>query len=171
MNFQTHGPFEFNEWSPEGVRAFYRVFTAERPELESAIGVYVVAVKRGKKLIPYYVGKTDKRSFGKRLKEHFDSGMLERLFGQFGKIYFFLIPRVTPTGKIKKPNGKVLDSINHLEFALIGTCLLQNPDLLNKKQRVFHANFQVPGYINRDVKNENKSAKHFADMLGAPDKA
>jgi hypothetical protein len=171
MSFQTYGPLEFNDWSPEGVRAFYAELTKQHPRLESAIGVYVMAVKKGKKLVPYYVGKTDRRSFGHRLREHFDGEMLDALFHQFGKVYFFLIARVTRAGGMKKPSGKKSNSIDHLEYQLIGTSLLKNPDLLNEKLKQTHMKLRVPGYINRDTKTENRSAKLFAEMLGVSSKA
>jgi len=167
MSFQTYGPFECNDWSPDGVDAFYAVFTKEHPGLEAAIGVYVIAVKKGKKLVPCYVGKTD-RSFGHRLKQHFDGEMLDALFHEHGKFYFFLIARVTPAGRIRKPSGRPSNTIDRLEYQLIGTSLSKNPDLLNKQLKKNHTKLRVPGYINRDTKTENRSAKLFAEMLGMP---
>jgi len=171
MSFQTCGPFELDDWSSDGVDAFYAAIKKEDPHLVTAIGVYVIAIKKGKKLIPYYVGKTDKRSFGHRLKEHIDGEKVEPLFHQFGKVYFFLIARLTPGGRMKKPSSKGSNTIDRLEYALIGTSLLKNPDLLNKTQRKSHANLRVPGYMNRDAKTENKSAKLFAEMLGMSNEA
>ena len=171
MSFQTYGPLEFNDWSPEGVRAFYAELTKQHPRLESAIGVYVMAVKKGKKLVPYYVGKTDRRSFGHRRREHFDGEMLDALFHEHGKFYFFLIARVTPAGRIRKPSGRPSNTIDRLEYQLIGTSLSKNPDLLNKQLKKNHTKLRVPGYINRDTKTENRSAKLFAEMLGVSSKA
>jgi hypothetical protein len=172
VKFSTYGPFQLTEMSPEGVRALFESINATKANLQYAIGVYIFATMDSKgKLIPWYVGKTDK-GFGRRLRNHLDAGKFHHLQSDSGPISVFLIARVTPSGRLKKKvTGRTrgrsgLKSIDRLEFALIGTCLLLNTDLMNKSEKNFHTSMHVPGYLNSPVSSRNKSATELAKMLG-----
>ncbi len=96
-----------------------------------------MAVRTGDKLVPIYVGKTD-RGFAKRLHTH-------SIFKKIGEhypdkdVHLFLIARVTPkSGKFitmkrrvtlagERGGVKKSTANTELEFLLIGSCLRANP--------------------------------------------
>lgn len=139
MNFSTYGPFVLEELASPGPEKLFDAIQAARPDLQLqyGIGVYIFASRNAVgHLIPWYVGKT-KNEFGKRLIQHIRSGKFEELISEVGQLSLFLIAHVTNSGKIRKATQRTKDSagikaINQLEFALIGSCLSMNPNLLNK---------------------------------------
>ena len=60
-----------------------------------------------------------------------------------------------------------LKSIDRLEFALIGSCLAKNSDLLNAQEKVFHKWLTVPGYWNSHPDDYDDAALQLARMLGS----
>ena len=168
MNFETYGPFALREWSNEARDELYADIEAAKEGLQDSIGVYIVACKQGAKLLPWYVGKTH-NGFGIRLKRHFFDGPFKTAYERNGNLSLFLIARASPNGRLKERKKgqpvKQLKSIDQLEFALIGTCLVQDPELLNKQEKTFHQSIIVPGYLNSPSR-EDKSAKSLAKLLG-----
>jgi len=164
MNFVTYGPFELDEWSPEGIDALYEKFEAKQKGLKFSVGVYIVGCIENGVLKPWYVGKSDK-NMGGRVFKHFNA-FLEDLYKKNGNLQFFLIPHITKQGRLKKSskNG-YRKAIDRLEFALIGSCLGCNPKLLNKQEVTFHSNMKVPGYWNSPSTEHDSSAKALAKML------
>ena len=172
MNFTTYGPFQLKEMSKTGIDELYQDIKTINADLQFAVGVYVVAAKDAKgRLVPWYVGKTGKE-FGARLRQHFDAEKFHALSSKSGSLFVFLLAHVTNSGKIKKvtdsaKRGLNLTAIDHLEFTLIGSCLLKNPDILNKSGKSFHASIYVPGYLNSPPDKRDEAAQSFASMLGA----
>jgi hypothetical protein len=179
MNFSTFGPFPMSEWSQEGLKTFWdKTDTVQKrldypTGLNKAIGVYIVALEGvGGALIPWYVGKTD-NGFGIRFKQHLRGARFASLFSKNSPaVKVFLIARVTSSAKLKRVTrkmreGKGMKSIDRLEFALIGSCLARNPDLVNKREKKFHGGLHVPGYWNSNPKNYDLAARKLAKMLKA----
>jgi hypothetical protein len=170
MNFSTYGPFELREMSPAGIDKLFESIKKTDKNLQYAIGVYIVAAKDNDgELIPWYVGKTD-NEFGKRLIQHFDGARFYKLAAERGPLSFFLIARVTPSGRLKKVTARMretpgLKSIDRLEFALIGSCSSRNSELLNKREKSFHTIMHVPGYWNSSVEHYDDAARELAGML------
>ena len=171
MNFLTFGPFELEEISAVAVDKLFGVVNAEKGGLADAIGVYIFAKRSGRgKLIPLYVGKTD-RGFFRRIRPFLDK---ERFAGSLSKgdrINIFLIAHATSSKKLKKVTPKMRDSqrgmksIDQLEFALIGSCIELNPELINKRESRFLRTLHVPGYWNSPAQERDASAKKLAAML------
>jgi hypothetical protein len=170
MNFLTYGPFEFEELSPEAIRQTFQDIDAAMKDLQYAIGVYIFAVREGKGFKPLYVGKTD-RGFGGRIRKHLDDHRFDGHISKSERLNLFLIARATSPKKLKKVTPKMreskkgMKSINELEFALIGSCIGLNSDLLNKSESTFHTKLHVPGYWNSPVEERDAAAKKLAGML------
>jgi hypothetical protein len=170
MNFATYGPYELKEWSRNGIHALFDEAVEEQDGLNKAIGIYIISTRNRKgKLIPAYVGKTV-NSFGKRFLEHYGSNKFHHLFSEKSSVHVFLIPRITGKGKFVKSTAKLkksgLPSIDRLEFALIGSCLAQNSELINVRDATLHKTFHVPGYWNSKPKDFDNAARELATMLG-----
>jgi hypothetical protein len=126
-----------------------------------------VAELRSGELVPWYVGKTDK-GFGIRFRQHLAGRKLAPLFEmKVVAIRVFVIALVTSAGKLKRKLSAAgfVRSIDRLEFALIGSCLEKNKNLINTKEKVFQKGLHVPGYLNSEPKNYDESAQQLAKML------
>lgn len=171
MNFLTFGPFELKEILPDAIDNLFLEIKAAREGLPEAIGVYIFAKRSGRgKLIPIYVGKTD-RGFGRRIRHHLDHDRFDGGLSEGDRLNIFLIAGATSSKKLKKVTPKMRDrkygmkSIDALEFALIGSCIELNPKLMNKSERRFHGTLHVPGYWNSPAYERDASAKKLAAML------
>ena len=131
-------------------------------ELQRGVGIYVVAAKAASgDALPWYVGRTC-NELGARIVQHYESNKFRKLLHQLGPLLFFLLPRATHRGHVIVPARKdrrdLVKPIRQLEFALIGTCLNLNPELLNKQEATFHKAMHVPGYI-----DDGASDRDFSD--------
>jgi hypothetical protein len=171
MKFEPHGPFTLPRVNG-GVdrnmkRSFWKSVEESCPSLPSAVGCYIFAIKAAKGFTPWYVGKTEKLSFG---SETWQSGKL-LLYGEVirkydkGKPVLFLLAKLTGKGKFTKPiKRRNSGSISALEEMLIGTCLQRNKELVNKKLVRYRA-MHVPGYLNDQQGKRTKRAKDLASLL------
>jgi len=177
--FETLGPFELTR--KEGVveASSLNQIWKEPRDLRYGVGVYIIASRKRGKLVPWYVGRSD-RGFASRLNRH---SIFEKIYSKVkrGSLFLFLIARVTTkTGSLKKALRRhvesgdsfrsfsaKLKSINRLEFALIGSCMAQNEDLLNLQEKAFHRGLIVPGYLNDSNETLTSPAEELGKMLGA----
>lgn len=175
--FKTLGPFELKVENGQLDKTTLRAIWKGNKGLRYGIGVYILTVQVGKRLIPIYVGKTN-RSFGSRLGQHSIFSKVSDSF-EGKKLLLFLIPRVTSkkgdlvrakrkfieNGEGIRSQVKGLKSIDQLEFALIGTCIAQNENLLNKQEKTFHQGLIVPGYLNDESEELTESSSKLKRML------
>ena len=181
--FDTLGPFPLKRkkgWVDiDDVDAFWASSELEKHEgIDSAIGVYIIATRKGDAPPkPWYVGKTE-RGFRRRFLEHVKHGtafnpVAEHAYN--GHLQVFLLVRKNSTGHFAKAHPypasrptvakkKRHKSIDRLEFALIGACYVKNKKLLNVSQRTFHATLHVPGFLNSAGKPSN-AARLLKSML------
>jgi hypothetical protein len=152
MKFLTFGPFELEKNEPAAIRAFFTRIEEAKENLEKAIGVYIFAIPNDKnELVPLYVGKTD-RGFGGRIRKHLDNHKFDEHVSRQCRLNLFLIAKSTSSKKFKKVTLKMRESkkgtksINELEFALIGSCIELNQNLINKSESTFHRTLRVPGF-------------------------
>ncbi len=180
--FRTLGPFELKRDGNRIERGALQALWSPHQHSEGrvyryAIGVYVIAVKQGRKLLPLYVGKSN-RGFANRLNRHSIFSDIPKQYD--GKsLFLFLIARVTSereeyrtarptvvkTALGERRGSQKLRTIDELEFALIGTCLSINPNLLNKHEKSFLNSLRVPGYRNDSDQDLDQSARSLRDML------
>jgi hypothetical protein len=170
MKFEPHGPFELPR-SNGGVdrsrkNSFWELVDKSHASLSSAVGCYIFAIKAGKGFTPWYVGKTEKLSFG---SETWQDGKL-LIYGEVirkyekGKPVLFLLPKLTNKGKFSKPTTRRIGAVAALEEMLIGTCLHRNRELLNKKMTRYKA-MHVPGYLNDQPGARTLEARDLALLL------
>jgi hypothetical protein len=183
-HFKTVGPLELKRTVGRvdrvGLAALWKRANAEVPGLARAVGVYVLATSKGDILTPWYVGKSD-NGFKNRLSEKHHAFDLIADSQPKGNLYLFLLVKVSAKKGVlaKPPKKKFLEfgdefksrrkprkSINRLEFLLIRSCLLCNPELVNAKEKTFYAGLVVPGYLNHEQDDLSDSAMSLARMLG-----
>ena len=148
-------------------KAFWEMIEESHPSLPDAVGCYIFAIKAAKGFTPWYVGKTEKLSFG---SETWQDGKL-LLYGEVIRKYakgtpvLFLLAKITTKGKFTKATKRRnLGSVSALEVMLIGTCLERNRELLNKKMVRYRA-MHVPGYLNDQPGKRTKNARALAKLL------
>jgi hypothetical protein len=172
VKFEPYGPFrlprsngDFDRTS-EKKRVFWKKVEAQVPSLPDAIGCYIFALKAGKGVRPWYVGKTEKASF----KNETWQPQKLLIYGDVirahkGTPELFLLAALTPEGWFKKPKTRGSMSISALEEMLIGTCLQRNRGLINKRATRFPKTLLVPGYVNDPPGRRPKNASALAQLL------
>ena len=170
MKFDIHGPYwlarrhgliaataddkrEYWEWVEEYV-----------PGLSDACGCYVFTINAGRGRLPWYIGKSERRSFKKECLDHHKINHYNTATAQRqGTPELFFVPQLTSTGKFRKPtqsnNGR--KAIVALELLLIGIAHVRNPNLLNIKGVKMYRDLEVAGFLNSNVKKNSSDAKMF----------
>ena len=156
LKYKTFGPFDIERDSGRLAESALENFWAARGRdsqsgLDGAIGVYVIVVqaKKNSSAKPWYVGRTDRQSFKKRLTQqqlHFRQ-VLEK--AKRGKLQIYLLALQTP-GKsaFRKPTKTKISSNDWLESLLIGSCLNCNKHLVNASKVRHLKTLVVPGFLN-----------------------
>ena len=170
--FHPYGPFEIPTLDrvPDRKRLneFWDMVEECEPGLSSAIGCYIFAVRAGRGIRPWYVGKTDRLGFR---REAFQAPKL-LIYGEVlrprkrGTALLYLIARHTPGQKFMKRKTNENKVIGRLEEMLIGSSLLRNPDLANKRTTKHFREMRVPGYMNDAAGARSRPAKNLAKLLG-----
>src|SRR6266704_3638450 len=137
--FEPFGPFEMPVHGSLIDRRreseFWGNVEAAQDGLSDAVGCYVFAIRAGKGMKPWYVGKSEKTSFRREAwTPHkllvFSEGM--QMLKKGTPVLFFVAKRTTG-GRFAKAGKNGISSVHSLEELLIGTCLLRNSRLLNKR--------------------------------------
>jgi len=153
MLYAVYGGFEILR-KPNGHGLFNSEFwkTVESNEagLSSACGCYVFAIRNAGNFKPWYVGKTERRTFRNECFEPTKINYFnEALANRKGAAILFLLARLTASKKkFSKPTGGSYHDVDFLESMLIGKALEKNPDLLNVRKTKLLRDMQVPGVIN-----------------------
>jgi hypothetical protein len=191
-HFKPFGPFEISRTdetlAPDALADMWQHANAQRKGLSKGIGVYIIAAGDGKTLTPWYVGKSD-TGFKSRLSEKHHAFNVIAESKARGNLYLFLLAKVsTKRGTLSKPlKKKLIDadddvyksdeadglrsrrrsrrSIGKLEFLLIGRCLERNPELVNDKDKSFHAGLVVSGYLNDRNAEPSDTVRSLRIML------
>lgn len=170
--FEPYGPFRLPrsngdfDRTPEKKKAFWKKVEVHAPSLPDAIGCYIFALKAGKGIRPWYVGKTERANF----KSETWQPQKLLIYGEVirahkGTPMLFLLAALTPEGWFRKPTTRRSMSISALEEMLIGTCLQRNNRLINKRATRFPKTLRVPGYINDPPGRHPKNAGALARLL------
>ena len=145
-------------------------FNDAEPGLNDASGVYIFAKEVDEKLIPIYVGQTQKDSFGGRIPHHFNQPANQKLADcwndPFAEVKLFLIALLNGADHFENAREDT-ESIVRLEDLLIGSCFEVNRDLFNVTGVRFYREIRVPGYLNSRPGEEDygDSAVSLAMML------
>jgi len=156
MNFQVHGPYEVPrvkgliDNSAASKKKFWAIIRKSVPNLPEACGCYIFTIKAKRGSLPWYVGRTTKRTFiGEALGAHQVNHYNQALGKKVGvKPQLFFISKLTPSGRLAKPSGNSHKDIEFLETFMFGVAIKRNPNLRNAKSTKFLRNLMVPGIIN-----------------------
>lgn len=172
MNYKIYGPFTIpsrgNNRSyliyKEDINNFWSSVHSEHQGLKDACGCYVFAIRAGRGIKPWYVGKAQKQSFiSEVFTDHKMRTFAEIMHNMHGTPVLFLISRLTNAQRFAKPSEKHKD-IDFLETWLIADAIRKNKKLSNKKKTKFLKEIQVETYLNSN-KKKNSSEKAFNLMF------
>jgi hypothetical protein len=169
VRFKTFGPFLVNADIQNKSDDLAVQFDSAKKGLNNASGVYIFAYKQNGMLVPIYVGKAQKQSFGSRIAQHLNGlKFAEFLDDRAKELSIFLVARVDENDSFliaKVAADDEFTIISELEFSLIGSCAAVNPRLLNlhslKHPEVVH----MPGYTSPITDSGDRSARALASML------
>jgi hypothetical protein len=148
-------------------RDFWDKVAKADDDLPGACGCYLFALQNGNNIVPWYVGKTEKRTFqdescGATQINYYN----EVLVDHNGTPLMFLPPKLTGSGaKFAKPSPNGHRDIDFLETLLIGMALEKNKNLLNVKKTALLREMVVPGVINSPQARPKSEAEHLRNAL------
>lgn len=171
MKFDVYGGFEIKrKKNGHGMfdKDFWRGVNSSDPKLPGACGCYVFALRHGKNVVAWYVGKTEKNTFE---KECFQATKInyynEVLADHTGKPVLYLLPRLTNSkNRFSKPTSSGYRDIDFLETMLIGMALERNGELMNVKKTKLLRDMVVPGIINSSPGKPTSAIKSLKVALG-----
>jgi hypothetical protein len=172
ITFETYGPFAVpikdRALDKSREAAFWSSVEEAAPGLSGAIGCYIFAVRAGRGMRPWYVGKTDRAGFKREVFQDNKFRLYFEILRQRkrGTALLFFIARHTPRGRFAKVSVNENRAISTLEELLIGTALTRNPKLINKRATKHFREIQVPGYMNESAGARPKDARQLATLLG-----
>ena len=149
------------------IREFWEEVECKDEGLSSAIGIYIFSIRAGRGILPWYVGKAEKRGFISECFQahkitHFDNCIASRK----GTPLLTLIPKFTKNDMFAKPNGNIHSDISTLEKMLIGSCLQKNKDLVNARDTKLFKEMVVNGYLNSPQGGVSNGIKEFKQIIG-----
>lgn len=124
---------------------------------------------RNQGLVPWYVGKTEKRSFETGC---FQSGTREAYNlvlnrTKRGTPLLFLLSRLTGAGdQYAKPTSSRFRDAGYLETRLIAIAFKRNPELLNIGTTSFLSHMLMPGIVNGRKGDATKAVTDLRTALG-----
>jgi hypothetical protein len=172
ITFEPYGPFkvpiESGGIDKSREREFWDTVEDTNPGLSTAVGCYLFAIRAGRGVRPWYVGKTEKAGFKKEVfQDHKFRLYWEILKGRRkGTALLYFLAKHTHGGRFAKPSANGHSSIGILEELLIGTSLLRNSKLVNKRTTKHFRELQVPGYMNETPGARSQKARELAKLLG-----
>jgi hypothetical protein len=176
MKYTVHGPFEMPKKSnglidanSKSLRAFWNDVRKKVPDLPTASGCYLFAVRAAKGYRPCYVGLAEKQSFEKEcFTDHKKTVYNDAIAMRKGTPVLFLIARRTGNGRLASPRKgakKMPKEISVLEDMLIAVCVGKNPELLNVKKTKLLREMVVPGLINTPKGKPTVPEKQFKQAV------
>lgn len=178
MKFSVFGPFEvlrkngLIDLSVGAKRAFWSVVEEHSPGLSSACGCYVFVVKAKRGSLPWYVGRTTRRTFkgealGAHQANHYNYALMTDNRAKIGvKPHLYFLAKETPTGRFAKPSQNSHADIEFLETFMFGVGLNRNARLRNAKDTKFLKSIVVPGVVNSPQRPPKLSELSLKAALG-----
>jgi hypothetical protein len=178
VKFSVFGPFEaprqngLIDLSAEAKRAFWSEVEDACPGLSSACGCYIFVVKAKRGALPWYVGRTTKRTFkgealGSYQAHHYNFALTNGNGQKVGvKPHLYFLAKETPTGRFAKPSQNSHADIEFLETFMFGIGLNRNGKLRNSKDTRFLKNIVVPGVVNSPRRRPRPAESSLKVALG-----
>lgn len=174
MKYSVHGPFELGKQKENGLvkcskdekADFWSSVEKDCSSLPSACGCYLFAIRAGKGIKPWYVGRSTSQTFEKEcFAPHKIKIYHEALASKKGTPVLFLVAKRTNGGKFVKPGKNSHEATEYLETLMIGAALEKNPKLMNIKKTKYLKEMCVPCLINTPQGKPSPSAKAFKEAL------
>lgn len=174
MKFSIHGPYKLPrsgktmDHQAAAKRDFWNKVDGKE-DISSGCGCYIFAMRAGKGVRPWYVGKAEKQAFyGEVFAAHKLNIYNSVVANQKGTPVLFLILKRTSKNKLKKPtknkNGNKF--ISELEILLIGAAYRKNKKISNIKNSVTLKKMIVPGFMNSTHGANKGSVRGFKTLVG-----
>jgi len=166
VDFTPHGPFELQYDRTTKGTAFdtdHLWSDSEAGHLKKSLGCYILAVKVGKSVLPFYVGLT-RASFG---REIFNGSNLRKYHAALGsgkkyRVLLFLIEHP------ERKKASETQFIGEVEDFFIATAFARNPALKNSKGRP-QPKWRVP-HVTAPAKGKpTKAARALREVMGFDD--
>lgn len=170
--FEPYGPFKVpiqrGGIDKSREREFWDAVEDVAPDLPNAVGCYIFAIRAGRGVRPWYVGKTEKAGFRKEVFQDHKFRLYWEILKdrRKGTALLYFLAKHTGSGRFAKPSTNGHSSIAVLEELLIGTSLLRNSKLVNKRTTKHFKELQVPGYMNETPGARSQKARELATLLG-----
>ena len=132
MNYEVYGGFEIPREKKTRLGDFHKSFWMDVEDVQNACGCFIFSLRNGENIRPWYIGKAERQPFRRECfspAQKFTYNQV--LVKQRGTPLLFLLPRLTPKGKLCKPTKKRYNDIEFLETMLIGIAIKKNKDLMN----------------------------------------
>jgi hypothetical protein len=175
MNFESCGPFSF----PRQRNGHWRKQFWERVEeywegLSKAVGCYAFCIDNGRRVRPWYVGKTladggfQDEVFTSHKLNHYsnilDPGGEEKSYRR-GHPCILLFPLVTTSWRLSNNRSNSEPYIDWLETALIGMALSKNPEIANSSKTRFHREVYVNGLFGSQYQGRPSDSANYVKRV------
>lgn len=174
VKFSVYGPFNLPrhnrliDTSAKAKRLFWADVEAKISGLSEACGCYIYVVRAKRGALPWYVGRTTKRSFkfeaiGAYQANHFNQAIVQKV-GVKPQLYF--LAKETPKGRFAKPSKNSHTDVEFLETFMFGIALNRNVNLRNSKNMKHLKSLVVPGVINTPKRPPTRDERSLKSALG-----
>jgi hypothetical protein len=172
MNFESCGPFHFpRERTGHWRKIFWQDVEEYWEGLSSGVGCYAFCIDNGRRVRPWYVGKTlaqggfQDEVFTPHKLDHYAEILAphdEDKSYRRGKPCILLFPLVTDTWRLSNNRSSSEPYVDWLETTLIGMALSQNPEIANTSKTRFHREVYVNGLIGGQFQGRPSNGANFA---------
>ncbi len=143
------------------LKNFWKDSVGKVDGLPDACGCYIFAIRAGKGITPWYVGKTE-RSFKNECLNGTNIGNFNRVLKNKGAPLLFLIARRTPEKfGFAKPHSEILD----LEKLIMHTAFFKNSGMLNIRELRLLRSTSVPSLVNTPRRKPTTDEKALRKAL------
>ncbi len=171
--FEPYGPFrlrldERGVITSKELNEFWSTVDGQAKGLSRAVGCYIFSIALRGRELPWYVGKTEKKTFRfETMQRHKIQHYQEALRKKQGNPLLYLIPRITDGGRFRRSWSSKMLSVSKLEGMLIEAALKKNPELRNSHATKHLTQTVLPGFVGDEKEGRSDPANRLASLLGA----
>lgn len=170
MNFDVAGPFEIKRFGKKNIinkdslSDICEQLEAYEPGLSNASGCYVFG-KRGRGILPWYVGQACKTPLAKEALNSDNRGKYNDVIDSKGTPVLYVLPKRTSTGKLSKRGSNSSPTMDFLEKWLISMAIDRNPKLINSKKTRYLRELHVVGLFNSKKGEFTNASQSLSETL------